>query len=272
MNVSLNFFGTAVSLELDSVEDVRYALFFYSRFIAEIEHPDVSIKLSCKASGGFFSSLLAKDSAEKQIDIRYGAHEERIEFTDWSAAASPLPPFRRICEESTVVITPGAALISPERRCVLLVGGTHAGKTAVELELLQSGWRTMADHLIVIDLGSGSVLPYLTPIGVRGEMLNAWAEVISASPHYETISEVTGKVALIDVESLVPGSAWGEAMEPTGIALLERRDDRALGADYSLCGYPSYRGNELAQFMGSLPSVRVSSSIDVWREFTDITG
>lgn len=68
----------------------------------------------------------------------------------------------------------------------------------------------MADHLVVCDLETGRVLPYLTPLGVRGEGLRTWADALARAEVMETVSEVTGRVVLRAKEKSVgPAVTWG---------------------------------------------------------------
>jgi hypothetical protein len=84
----------------------------------------------------------------------------------------------------------------------------------------------MADHLIVCDLESGRILLYLTPIGIRGEGLRRWSDALKQAETRETVSEVTGKVVLVDVESLVPGSSWSTPLPPKGVVVLSNESMR----------------------------------------------
>ncbi len=218
--VYLNFFGVPVKVSVDTPTDDRYLRFFFHRFVAECTSVELHVTLRSENPEGFFSSLLAKGCSLKTIRVVEEASDETVTFRDWSGVPSPLPPFGREAYANRLCVVPGAALVTPTGDCVLLVGGTHAGKTALELDLLSTGWRTMADHLVVFDLQSGCVLPYLTPVGIRGKGLLRWSDALRRAEVLETSSELSGRVVLVDVESLVPGSSWDTPLQPRKIFVL----------------------------------------------------
>jgi hypothetical protein len=64
-------------------------------------------------------------------------------------------------------VTLHAAAVALDGRLVLLAGPSGAGKTTLALALARAGWTYFGDDLAPIDRGSGEVLPFPKPLGVK---------------------------------------------------------------------------------------------------------
>lgn len=210
-HLDFDFFGKMVRVS-GTREDLTDALFFYGEHLSPDSEPHLRVELSCPGlpGRGFFTSLLAKDHIRKRarvLCLMQGSWEsiKDTEFTTWSEAASPLPPFRDSELWNRIATYSGAVLSTPDSRGMVITGDNYVGKTATSLKLYERGYKPISDSVIVLDTFNRVLQPYAGPIGFRRESLRANHEWIRCVDHRETISPDTGLVVLVRPDDVFPG-------------------------------------------------------------------
>lgn len=60
-----------------------------------------------------------------------------------------------------------SAVVARDGGCVLIVGGSRAGKTMLTLALVEDGWRLMSDDVALIHMVTGRVHAFPKPLAIR---------------------------------------------------------------------------------------------------------
>jgi hypothetical protein len=75
-------------------------------------------------------------------------------------------------EEAKEILDLHAAVVVRDGSALLLVGDPYAGKTSLAVELTAQGWSLFSDDVAPIESGSGKVLPFPKPLGIK---LRPWS-------------------------------------------------------------------------------------------------
>lgn len=75
-------------------------------------------------------------------------------------------------EEANEILDLHAAVVVRDGSALLLVGDPYAGKTSLAVELTTQGWSLFSDDVAPIESGSGKVLPFPKPLGIK---LRPWS-------------------------------------------------------------------------------------------------
>lgn len=231
-SLNLGYFGTVVDLRV-AERDIRDAEFFYGLHqLTPQQTPDY---IACLwADGGFFRSLNEKDHAQKVADLTYadGTPIRRVDFSEWSAAPSVVPPFAAVEVSSRLAVFRGS-VVQPARgkRGLLIVGSNHSGKTAMTVELLQRGWKLVSSHLAVLNRASGKASTFYGPLGLRGPTLRLIEGAnLAESDYRETHSEASGRVALVRPDVLFK-DCLGTSCEINRVVRVNRSSRVGLGIE-----------------------------------------
>jgi hypothetical protein len=221
----LDFFGVVVRV-VCSPADARDLDFFFGPHLAgPAATPHCRVELR-GTTGGFLTSLLAKDEAPKTFRLLSEPEGELIEersFTRWSSVPSPVPPFRLLRDRVGLV---QATVLARGDVCVAFHGEPHNGKTSVGLALSARGWSVVSDQLLVVERATGAVRPYLTPTGVRGRTLAAMRDhALAGLDQRRSFCTVSGEVVLARPESLGPVVPVDSRLGPVHLVAVTRGGD-----------------------------------------------
>ncbi len=218
----LDFFGTVVRVVCSPADAADLDFFFRPHLASPTAKPGYRVELF-GTRGGFLQSLLAKDEEPKTFRLLSepdGALIEEREFNRWSSAPSPLPPFQ-VMRDGIAVIQ--ATVLARGNQSVAFFGDPHNGKTSLGLALLARGWALASDQLLVVERATGSVRPYLTPVGVRGRTLAAMRDgVLAGLEQRRSFSTVSGEVVLARPESLAEVVPVERHLGPTHLIAVRR--------------------------------------------------
>jgi hypothetical protein len=84
-----------------------------------------------------------------------------------------------VAQSDSIVGLHGAALVR-DGSCLILAGGSGAGKTTLAIALCTAGWRLLSDDLAPIERTGGRVLAFPKPLSIKSiprwrELAGAWA-------------------------------------------------------------------------------------------------
>jgi hypothetical protein len=250
--LTLDFFGVRVRLHLEA-GDVADARFFFGAHGApgDGRRPDVDVWLW--GDGGFYRSLLAKDEARKVVVVaeRGGPPRLAADFRSWSGAPSPVPPFSTRALAARVMVARGSVVRAPSGATWCIVGPNYVGKTAATLALLERGFGLLSEHLLVVRRDDGRAERYLSPFGLRRQTLAALetAGRLHGLDRRATVSDMTGRVVLVQPDALFPGCGAEPAPVDGMVELVpaEATGLRGVGPTPALACYPRGTGAELSR-------------------------
>jgi hypothetical protein len=145
--------------------------------------------------------------------VREESKGRRVENTPWKA----LIEIRNLFVATSLVEAPGvldlhAAVVVRSGSALLLVGDPYAGKTSLAVELTRQHWSLFSDDVAPIDRGSGRVLPFPKPLGIK---LRPWS---SYTPYWKRPPRWRPKE---DEAFLVPATSLiAKDLRPTAIDYL----------------------------------------------------
>lgn len=196
-SLQLSFFGMTVDLHV-AERDARDAAWFFGQHQRDGQAGSARIQSFAYATSGFFMSLLGRTGDSKRTalieDCRLVLQNE---FTDWSGQPSVAPPFAAPSFSADCAVFPGAALMEPSGRALVLTGPNYIGKTSTAIALCrQHGWELLADSLVVMRVSTRTIEPYHGILGFRRGNLAAHRSELSTLDTRSLISPVTGEVVL----------------------------------------------------------------------------
>jgi len=256
--LTLDFFGVRVRLHLEA-GDVADARFFFGAHGAAGDDcpPDEDCRHDVDVwlwgDGGFYRSLLAKDEARKVVVIAERGETPRLaaDFRSWSGTPSPVPPFSTRTLAARVMVARGSVVRAPDGATWCIVGPNYVGKTAATLALLERGFGLLSEHLLVLRRDDGRAERYLSPFGLRRQTLAALEKAgrLRGLDQRATVSDVTGRVVLVQPDALFPGCGAEPAPVDGMVALVpaEAAGLRGVGPTPTLACYPGGTGAELSR-------------------------
>ncbi|MFI6507303.1 hypothetical protein ACIBCT_06840 [Streptosporangium sp. NPDC050855] len=158
MSLLLEFFGLTV-LAVTHIDSSEMAFLFGSHLV-KAGKPQLTVKLvSNEASGG-----------ELLVHREDGVLLQRRAFRGWGTMPPPVPPFG-VLEEHFLVMR--AVVLAKGDATVALIGSACSPCAEVAVSLAAQSWRPVSGQLLVVDRATGHTLPFLTPLNLRGEALDA---------------------------------------------------------------------------------------------------
>jgi len=146
-------------------------------------------------------------------------------YDKWPTDKMVIPPFNIEPLKNNFLVIEGNALISPEGKVCLILGGWWQGKTTLTALLLKMGYLFLSDGLIVIDRETRMVKPYSTLCAFRyynipelGDLGNA---IINHPKTIQVESPNTGLIYLNHFSSFFP-ITLSKTSYPSFIAICER--------------------------------------------------
>ncbi|NOR61597.1 MAG: hypothetical protein GQ535_03765 [Rhodobacteraceae bacterium] len=216
--LALNFFGHNCIAWL-SPQDLDSAEFIFRHHIGTYA-AEMKTHVLLYAEGGFFRSLFAKDLRLKTvIGIPTDGTDPVFHhnFRGWSGVPSVLPPFFTKDLKDRFTVASGSVLSLPgQNKGWILQGKNYSGKSSLAMALCQRGFGLVSDHLVIQDRNTNWCAGYRSPIGLRHHNYAAFKsrENIDKITFRETVSEVTGPVALVHVEDLLLCPAPPQMCDP----------------------------------------------------------
>lgn len=105
--------------------------------------------------------------------VRQGVGEPSVEISLWKTLIEIRNKLVAVSlEEATEILDLHAAVVVRSGSALLLVGDPYAGKTSLAMELTTQGWSLFSDDVAPIESGSGKVLPFPKPLGIK---LRPWS-------------------------------------------------------------------------------------------------
>src|SRR5207302_1525803 len=140
---------------------------------------------------------------------------------------------------------------APDGATWCIVGPNYVGKTAATLALLERGFGLLSEHLLVLRRDDGRAERYLSPFGLRRQTLAALEKAgrLRGLDQRATVSDVTGRVVLVQPDALFPGCGAEPAPVDGMVALVpaEAAGLRGVGPAPALACYPRGTGAELSR-------------------------
>lgn len=262
--VRLGFWGSRMCLWVRSVEEARDWETFYKYFLDSAEsepHFELFLEVEGEVEENFLLSIFRKDGLRKAIVLCRSGFPDQVcsRFERWSSVPSPIPPFRFPPLNRKVWVLNAGSVRTADGRGILFIGPPYQGKSTMVSLVVDRGGTPLSDNISVLNLNRASILPYLTPSGVREETVDrlpsARAAIRRMERPFSTVSEVTGLVHLLHFDELFSNLAAPQETALSDVIFL-RNDRGGLGTKFSLRSVPV----ELA--LRGLRQHRVTTGLD----------
>ncbi|MFF5014431.1 hypothetical protein [Streptomyces sp. NPDC001165] len=247
--IVLNFFGIEVGVIAADRDEV--AFHFGPHMVKNSGCPD-QLRVEFSPSTG---------SAPGEFLVRRGDGTPllRRAFRGWGNVPGALPPFAALQDRFCLV---PAVVLAKEGATVALIGGPYAEQANIGTALAHRSWEFVSGRLLVLDRGTGDVLPYLVPLQVRGRAA-AWLR--GAGLPNELCRAVTSpagaEVLLVRPECLGPVAPVRARLgRPTLIQLCRSADERVrlTPCEYTVQAWPDGSAglfDEMPTYRLELPGV-----------------
>ena len=108
--------------------------------------------------------------------VSQGIGEPSVETSPWKALIEIRNTLVAVSlEEAKEILDLHAAVVVRGGSALLLVGDPYAGKTSLAVALTDRGWSLFSDDVAPIESGTGKVLPFPKPLGIK---LRPWSSYL----------------------------------------------------------------------------------------------
>jgi len=236
--VDLNFFGMPVRLHVTSAYEADQWLYFYKHHLGAAATPEIEVFFEVVGqSESFIESIFRKNYSSKAMYVSRGdAMYLWAEFDTWSSVPSPLPPYTTAPLNERVWALNASAVRTAKGQGCVFVAPPYQGKSTLANAVIREGGAPLSDNVTMLDRAEGTILPYLTPTGIREETLKKLPGLPEAVARmkmpFVTVSEVTGPVYLLHFDEIQECAA-SVPTEPAMVVLL-RDVGEAMRGSYRL--------------------------------------
>lgn len=234
-SVDLNFFGLPVRLYVTSEHEANQWRYFYKYHLGNAVSPGIEVFFEIiNENDSFIESIFRKDYSLKAMYlVRDDVMYLWTKFDVWSSVPSPLPPYTIAPLNEKIWAVNASAVRTAGGRGILFVAPPYQGKTTLANAIVSRGGAPLSDNITMLDRSQSTILPYLTPTGIRKETLDkldGLPEAVAAmTMPFVTISEVTGPVYLLHFDEIYP-CAPSCPTEPDMVVFLQDIGDRMRGS------------------------------------------
>lgn len=194
-SVNLNFWSNVVNIRSDNDEIIEMITYIYKNYVCDskksILYFEIEEKKECL-------KILTNDYIDS---VKYSYDEEH--YKSWDSADAFLPPFNISPLKGKFLVFHGCA-VEKDGVSYLFMGPSMSGKTTLLLELLNRGYRAIADDLVIIE--NGVMIPYKKPVGFRNIVgcnfpnINETVNKMKYIPRFK--SSINIETALVHLEDI----------------------------------------------------------------------
>lgn len=126
------------------------------------------------------------------------------------SADTVLPPLNVLAKRGWVAMHASALVPRGQKRALVIVGDSTAGKSTLALELLHRGWGFLSDDTTILN-STRNIVPFTRPIGVRENTAQAFpwlADALREAPAFATPTGTTRMVRAAAIGRVASAAPW----------------------------------------------------------------